>query len=66
MHTDRKGMIEFWEEAFKDKQEMSGLNPAKSIVLTKDFFVEQKIKRVLIPGFGYGRNTQIFIENDCQ
>jgi SAM-dependent methyltransferase len=56
-------MAEFWEEAFKDKQEMWGLNPAKSTVLTKDFFVEQKIKSVLIPGFGYGRNAQIFIEN---
>ena len=56
-------MPEFWEEAFKDKQEMWGLEPAKSAVLTKDFFVEQKIKNVLIPGIGYGRNAQIFIES---
>ena len=28
-------MTEFWEEAFKDKQEMWGLEPAKSTVLTK-------------------------------
>ncbi len=33
-------MTEFWEEAFKEKQEMWGLNPAKSTVITKDFFVE--------------------------
>lgn len=56
-------MTEFWEEAFKNKQEMWGLNPAKSTVLTKDFFVEQKVKSVLIPGIGYGRNAQIFREN---
>lgn len=56
-------MTEFWEEAFKDKQEMWGLNPAKSTVITKDFFVEQKVKSVLIPGIGYGRNAQIFREN---
>lgn len=56
-------MTEFWEEAFRDKQEMWGLEPAKSSVLTKDFFVEQKVKNVLIPGVGYGRNAQIFIEN---
>lgn len=55
--------MEFWEEAFKEKQEMWGLDPAKSTVLTKDFFVEQKIKSVLIPGIGYGRNAKIFIEN---
>lgn len=56
-------MAEFWEEAFKEKQEMWGLEPAKSTVLTKNFFVEQKIKNVLIPGIGYGRNAQIFIDN---
>jgi 2-polyprenyl-3-methyl-5-hydroxy-6-metoxy-1,4-benzoquinol methylase len=56
-------MTEFWEEAFKDKQEMWGLEPAKSTVLAKDFFVEQKIKNVLIPGIGYGRNAQIFLDN---
>jgi SAM-dependent methyltransferase len=56
-------MTEFWEEAFKDKQEMWGFEPAKSAVLTKDFFVEHKIKSVLIPGIGYGRNAQIFRDN---
>ena len=56
-------MTEFWEEAFKNKQEMWGLEPAKSTVLTKDFFVEHKIKNILIPGIGYGRNAQIFIES---
>ncbi len=56
-------MTEFWEEAFKDKQEMWGLNPAKSTILTKDFFAQQKVKSVLIPGIGYGRNAQIFKEN---
>ncbi len=56
-------MTEFWEEAFKEKQEMWGLEPAKSTVLTKDFFVEHKIKSILIPGIGYGRNAQIFMDN---
>ncbi|WP_375560162.1 class I SAM-dependent methyltransferase [Bernardetia sp. OM2101] len=56
-------MTEFWEEAFKDKQEMWGLEPTKSTVLTKDFFVEHKIKNILIPGIGYGRNAQIFIDS---
>src|SRR5574344_1234223 len=56
-------MTEFWEEAFKDKQEMWGLEPAASTVLTKNFFVEQQVKSVLIPGIGYGRNARIFLEN---
>ena len=56
-------MTEFWEEAFKDKQEMWGLEPAKSTILTKDFFIENKVRTVLIPGIGYGRNAQIFRDN---
>ncbi|HUZ60433.1 MAG TPA: class I SAM-dependent methyltransferase [Hanamia sp.] len=53
-------MAEFWEEAFKEKQEMWGLEPAKSTVLTNDFFVENGVSNILIPGIGYGRNAQIF------
>ena len=45
-------MTEFWEEAFKEKQEMWGFKPAKSAILTKDFFIENKVKTVLIPGIG--------------
>ncbi|SFC51875.1 Methyltransferase domain-containing protein [Flagellimonas taeanensis] len=56
-------MTEFWEEAFKAKKEMWGLEPAKSTFLTNDFFIEHNIKNVLIPGIGYGRNAQIFIDS---
>lgn len=56
-------MTEFWEEAFKGKQEIWGLEPAKSTILTMDFFVKNGIKTVLIPGIGYGRNAQIFRDN---
>lgn len=56
-------MTEFWEEAFKDKREMWGLEPAKSSVLTNDFFIANNVKNILIPGIGYGRNAQLFREN---
>ncbi len=59
-------MAEFWEESFKANKEMWGFEPAKSTVLTNDFFVEQKVKNVLIPGIGYGRNAQLFRENGIQ
>lgn len=51
---------EFWETAFGEKQEMWGLEPALSAVLTKDFFLQHAVKNMLIPGIGYGRNAQIF------
>lgn len=53
---------EFWEQAFNEKREMWGFDPALSAVIAKDFFVEQGIQNVLIPGFGYGRNAQVFRE----
>lgn len=59
-------MTGFWEEAFKDKQEMWGFEPTISAVLTKDYFVEKSIKNILVPGIGYGRNAQIFRENGIE
>lgn len=59
-------MPEFWETAFNDKQEMWGMNPAKSAELTKNFFVENSVKNILIPGIGYGRNAKPFMENGIE
>lgn len=56
-------MGEFWEDNFIDKQEMWGLEPSQSALLTKDFFIENSVKNILIPGIGYGRNAQVFSEN---
>ncbi|WP_343636224.1 class I SAM-dependent methyltransferase [Fluviicola sp.] len=57
---------EFWESSFRDKQEMWGINPSKSAIVTKDLFRERSVKNVLIPGIGYGRNAQIFRENGME
>lgn len=56
-------MAEFWETNFVEKQEMWGFEPALSALLTKDFFIENKITNILIPGVGYGRNASVFTEN---
>ena len=56
-------MTEFWESSFIEKQTMWGFEPADSAILTKDFFLEKKVKDILIPGIGYGRNAKIFIDN---
>ncbi len=53
-------MSAFWEEAFKDKQEMWGSEPAASAVRTNDFFAANGVKTVLVPGIGYGRNARVF------
>jgi len=56
-------MTEFWENSFKEKQEMWGLKPTKSALLAKDLFIKKGIRNILIPGMGYGRNAKVFKDN---
>ena len=56
-------MTEIWEASFKENKMMWGFEPADSAILTKDFFLEKKVKDILIPGVGYGRNAKVFMEN---
>lgn len=58
--------MEFWESAFRDKQEMWGPEPAKAAIIAKEYFIENGVKNVLIPGIGYGRNAQLFLEAGMQ
>lgn len=61
--TNKTDKPEFWEAAFNEKHEMWGIEPSKSAVWTKDFFVQKSVKTILIPGIGYGRNAQVFMDN---
>lgn len=54
----------FWESSFVEKQMMWGFEPSESAILAKDFFLEKKVKNILIPGIGYGRNAKVFIDNE--
>lgn len=56
-------MTEFWESSFIEKQTMWGFEPSDSAILIKNFFLENNIKDILIPGIGYGRNAKIFTDN---
>ncbi|MBT2619474.1 class I SAM-dependent methyltransferase [Chryseobacterium sp. ISL-6] len=53
----------FWDDSFIKHKTMWGFEPSHSAVLTKELFMEQDVNNILIPGIGYGRNAQIFIEN---
>lgn len=54
---------EFWETSFIDKQTMWGFAPAHSAVLARDIFVKASVRHVLVPGIGYGRNAQLFVDS---
>jgi SAM-dependent methyltransferase len=55
-------MTEFWESSFRDKQEMWGWEPADSAITTLELFKKYGLNKILIPGFGYGRNAKIFTD----
>jgi SAM-dependent methyltransferase len=58
-----KNKSEFWESSFKEKQIMWGFEPADSAIAAIDLFRKNGLNKILIPGFGYGRNAKIFNDN---
>jgi 2-polyprenyl-3-methyl-5-hydroxy-6-metoxy-1,4-benzoquinol methylase len=57
---------EYWERKFKAEKTTWGFKPSDSAILTKDFFVANQVKDILIPGIGYGRNARPFYDNGVQ
>ncbi|WP_076417578.1 class I SAM-dependent methyltransferase [Colwellia sp. UCD-KL20] len=55
--------LTFWENSFQDKKAMWGFEPTNSAKLTLKIFKDNHLKTVLIPGFGYGRNAELFDHN---
>ncbi|WP_075981890.1 class I SAM-dependent methyltransferase [Bacillus massilinigeriensis] len=55
-------MTEFWESSFIENQTMWGFEPSDSAIWTSEFFLEKKVKDILIPGIGYGRNAKVFLD----
>lgn len=56
-------MTEVWEENFKFGGTMWGTEPAESAKVVANFFKEENIGNILLPGMGYGRNAKPFLEN---
>ena len=53
-------MPEFWESVYSTNQTMWGENPTDNAIEVLKIFQNRKVKSVLIPGFGYGRNAKVF------
>lgn len=54
---------EFWDTKFREVKTMWGMQPSDSAILAKDLFKKHDIQDILIPGVGYGRNANIFLQN---
>jgi trans-aconitate methyltransferase len=55
-------MKEYWNNRFKKENEIWGSANSKTAELCLEYFSKFKIKNILIPGVGYGRNAQFFKE----
>lgn len=55
--TDNK---QYWEQRFNEEGMIWGESPSKTAFFALDIFRRQKIKSILIPGSGYGRNSKLF------
>jgi len=55
-------MKDFWDNKFREVKSSWGMEPSDSAILAKDFFLEHHIFDILIPGVGYGRNANIFLQ----
>jgi SAM-dependent methyltransferase len=56
-------MKEYWESRFKNEGAMWKSDASDSAIFALDLFKKERIKDILIPGFGYGRNASLFIDN---
>jgi SAM-dependent methyltransferase len=56
-------MVEYWESRFKNEGAMWKTEPADSAISAMDLFKSEGLNKILIPGFGYGRNARLFCEN---
>jgi SAM-dependent methyltransferase len=56
-------MTEYWESRFKNEGAMWKSEPSDSAFYAIDLFKKKNINKILIPGFGYGRNASLFIFN---
>jgi SAM-dependent methyltransferase len=59
-------MSEFWEDAFQQKKMMWGEQPITLAVETAELFKQLGFRKILIPGFGYGRNARPFHERGLE
>jgi len=56
-------MSSFWEEKYQSIGTLWQFEPAESTCFTRDLFLKSGIRKILIPGVGYGRNARLFVES---
>ena len=58
--------MEYWNNRFSDKGKIWGTKPSKTSIFALKLFKKYDIKKILIPGAGYGRHTKFFSKNNYE
>lgn len=53
-------MEQYWNERFRTQGQIWGTEPSPTALTAAALFREAGVRRVLVPGAGYGRNTKAF------
>lgn len=58
--------MEYWNNRFTEKGKIWGIDPSKTAIYALKLFKKYDIKKILIPGAGYGRHTKFFSTNNYE
>jgi len=56
----------FWNKRFQNEGNVWGGYPSATAVFALELFSQHRVRNILVPGSGYGRNTKLFSGNDFQ
>lgn len=57
-------MSEYWEKRYAKEGRIWGDSPSKTVGKANDLFQKEGLKKIFIPGSGYGRNADYFASRD--
>ncbi len=60
---NQRSSILYWEHKFESEKTLWGFQPADSAIMARDQFLKYGIRKILIPGIGYGRNAMAFLNH---
>jgi 2-polyprenyl-3-methyl-5-hydroxy-6-metoxy-1,4-benzoquinol methylase len=53
-------MNEYWDKRFQNEGKIWGETPSRTAVYALELFTKEGVKKIVVPGSGYGRNTKLF------
>jgi SAM-dependent methyltransferase len=53
-------MNEYWDKRYRAEGRIWGESPSRTAEHARELFRKQNVKKILVPGSGYGRNSRLF------